>query len=232
MEKIINKVKKLISLGTNDGATDGERDNAIRMAHGLLAKHNLSMVDLEESIEERVKQFSEYSTVPWTGTAANAIAKLFFCYLYMENKPANEKGTGSKRKYFFIGKESNVITAILMADYIIKTIVKEQKKNGYSRSFCNGAAQKVAQRVLEIINSATIQDGESTCTDLAIISIYKSEEQANKEFAEKTAGKLVAAKSRATANNASDYLAGNAYGNGISLNGQISGSKSKTQRLN
>jgi len=42
--KIIEKIQKLLALGSCTGATDGERDNALRMAHGLLLKHNLSMV--------------------------------------------------------------------------------------------------------------------------------------------------------------------------------------------
>lgn len=232
MEKIINKVKKLIALGTNEGATEGERDNAIRMAHGLLAKHNLSMIDLSEVAEERTKLFSEYHNVPWTGVAANAIAKLFFCFCYAEGKRPNSIGQGSKRKLFFIGKESNVTTALLMSDYIISSINKEQKKNGYSRSFNNGAANRIAQRVSEIINSASVQNEDSSsCTDLALVSIYKSEEQANKEFAEKAVGTLISKSSKQQNKNAKDYWAGHSFGGSINLNNQIAGN-GKTERLN
>ena len=48
MEKILDKVKKLLAVANNEAATEGERDNALRMAHNMLAKHNLAMADLDE----------------------------------------------------------------------------------------------------------------------------------------------------------------------------------------
>jgi len=231
MKKVIEKVRKLIALGTNSGATEGERDNAIRMAHGLLAKHNLVVSDLEEITESRIQQFSEYQNKPWAGVTVNAIAKLFFCSCYGEEKRANIPGTGTKRKIFFIGKEANVTAAILMADYVITAIRRERNRNKYSYSFCNGASAKISQRVQEIINSSSIQDGESTCTDLALVSVYKTEEEANQEFISKEVGLLKQKKYQARNNDALAYFAGCAYGNGISLNNQVGGSKSTTKSL-
>jgi len=231
MFKVIEKVRKLIALGTNDGASEGERDNAIRMAHGLLAKHNLAMADIQESVEERIERFSEYQNKPWTGIAAKAMADLFFCGCYQESKKANIAGTGTKRKIYFIGKESNVTTAILMADYVISTIGRERNRNKYSYSFCNGAAHRILQRVSEIIASSSIQEGESTSTDLALISVYKSEQDANKAFIQNTVGELRKSKSSTRSQDLTAYWAGHTYGNGISLNGQINEDSSSTKQI-
>jgi hypothetical protein len=46
-EWVLERVRKLLALGTNAGATEGERDNAMRMAHALLAKYNLDMAQVQ-----------------------------------------------------------------------------------------------------------------------------------------------------------------------------------------
>jgi hypothetical protein len=51
MNPILEKVKKLLALANDKGATEGERDNALRMAHGMLAKHNLDMSDLHRHVQ-------------------------------------------------------------------------------------------------------------------------------------------------------------------------------------
>ena len=47
MNPIIEKIRKLLALANGTGAADQERESALRMAHALLAKHNLSMSDTE-----------------------------------------------------------------------------------------------------------------------------------------------------------------------------------------
>ena len=43
--KILARVRKLLNLANNAAATEGERDNAMRMAHATLAKYNLSLAE-------------------------------------------------------------------------------------------------------------------------------------------------------------------------------------------
>jgi hypothetical protein len=225
MEKIIDKVKKLIALGTNSGATEGERDNAIRMAHVLLAKHNLSMADIAESEkpEEREELFSEYYRNPWYAFVANAMAKLFFCQCYTSKGHHFEKNAAKKTRIYFVGKSSNVITAKLMADYLIKSITKELKKNEFSISFCNGASNKIAHRVEAMIKQPNIEG--SSCTALSVVNIYKSEAQANAEFIA-SKGIALSETNRATRNtNQKEYMAGVSFGGNVSLNNQIGQSR-------
>jgi len=49
MDKIKNKIKKLLNLAENDGAFDGEVDNALRFARRLMLRHNVTQADLEEA---------------------------------------------------------------------------------------------------------------------------------------------------------------------------------------
>ena len=225
MEKIIDKVKKLIALGTNQGATDGERDNAIRMAHGLLAKHNLSMVNLEESVEERVKLPLDYYNAKWCGAIVMSISKLFFCSVY--SAPGESVGSNAKKRtvYYFVGKESNAITASMMAHYVMKSIFSEQNKLKLGNSFSNGAANKIYQRVEAMMTAESLET--STGTGLAVVSIYKSEQQANKEFLESNGTKLVKAKTNSVKQNGKEWFQGSEFGGKINLNGQIAGDKAQ-----
>jgi hypothetical protein len=46
-EKVLARVKKMMTLATDAGASEGERENALRMAHATLAKYNLTMSEAE-----------------------------------------------------------------------------------------------------------------------------------------------------------------------------------------
>lgn len=48
-DKIKDKIKKLLNLAENDGAFDGEVDNALRFARRLMLRHNVTQEDLEEA---------------------------------------------------------------------------------------------------------------------------------------------------------------------------------------
>lgn len=46
-EKIINRIKKMMALANDKAASDGERENALRMSYALMARHNLEMSDVD-----------------------------------------------------------------------------------------------------------------------------------------------------------------------------------------
>lgn len=48
--RVLARVRKMMALANDDAAaSDGERDNALRMAHATLLKHNLTMAAAEEA---------------------------------------------------------------------------------------------------------------------------------------------------------------------------------------
>lgn len=174
MEKILDKVKKLLALANNAAATDGERDNALRMAHGMLAKYNLSMEDAQEheAMEGREQQYIETFHMTWAKQVCNSIAKLFFCSYY-----AGEKLNATKGKHYFVGKQSNAITAILISTYVINSILKECRNNWKhnlapeSRSFCIGASYKLAERVTNMIKEVSFE-GSTEGTSVILHNLY------------------------------------------------------------
>lgn len=218
-EAIIEKVRKLIKLGTNEGAAEGERDNAMRMAYALLAKHNLSMSDMDVQVEKRVESFLDIWQDKYMANVGNAMAKLFFCYCYRTKK------FGSKDdRLFFVGKEGNTETAKVMTEYLIKSIRSEMSKRKVGSSFANGATAAIQLRVRELIEKPSEEISSSMA--LAIMSVHKTEEQANLDFIKNAGTELVAAKSKATRMNANEYHQGREYGEKVNLNLQVDASSS------
>lgn len=235
-ESILIKIKKLITLANDRAATEGERDNAMRMTHSLLAKHNLTMAQAESMgsspVEERKGEIIEIHDITWARQVANAISKLFFCDFFTGEKV---KGT-SRIQAYFVGKTSNVFTAQEMVKYVITSIKKEassmQKTMGegatYWRSFCKGAASRVAERCWEIRNKAEqVKQQPNTCTAIVpISSIYEMEKRANEKFIADSMG-IRLKKTNHTQRNTEirAHAAGRAYGDRLSLNTQLNSRK-------
>ena len=214
-EKIIEKVRKLVALGTNEGASDGERENAMRMAHAFLAKHNLSMLDLEESSDRTTTQYKVWADAYRVQLAAGC-ADLFFCYLF------KTKNRDPKLNIVtFVGRKDNIITATEMTDYLIKSVNAEAKRLGMGNAFKNGAAAAIRARVREMIAKPNMVE-TSSCTDLMVIGLHKSELIANQDFVKNQLSlNLVSKKAPKRNLDAEEYAAGKQFGKTVNLNKQI-----------
>jgi Protein of unknown function (DUF2786) len=151
-ERILARVRKMLALANDAGATEHERDNAMRMAHSTLAKYNLDIALVEDAGgkvegEDRGVLRAVFYGRPWARQVANSVAELFFCsYICSTHKKAK------MTQHCFVGRHSNAITAREMAAYLVGSIIKEARQfrtlgNAACRSFCIGAAVSIGQRV-------------------------------------------------------------------------------------
>ena len=223
MESVLEKVRKLLKLAADQAATEGERDNAMRMAHKLLAKHNLSMVDVDKHtrIEGRSNENLQTFGMKWCREIAKCMADLFFCSYYY-----GDKENATKLNHYFVGKESNAVTAALMTEYVIASILKECRSKfkhnlcPESRNFAIGAADSVWAKVQEL-KKEPVPMGDGS---MAIVpaSYFEQEKHANGEWMEAKGIKLVSVKNRAQGiKDWQAYNAGREYGDGINLNQQV-----------
>lgn len=230
--KILERVKKMVALGNDAGATEAERETALRMAYNLLAKYNLSMADLPEdqSNEARERQDVVISADRWARSLAQAVAKLFFCrYFY------SSTGTSGKDKHCFVGRQSNVITSRYMSEFLIKSVKREATSRYKSpttpqgRSFCVGTVDSIRKRVEEMIKTET----ESTPgTALVLVSLHEREADANQRWLDNTGLSLTKAKARADNSlRAGAFYEGREYGKTVSLNQQVSGGSNNFKKL-
>ena len=229
-DQVIAKIRKTLALANGKGGTEHEREAAMRQAFKLLAKYNLDMAQIEGAEEpDRAEITVEFYQSPFTRRMARAIAELFFCkYLYF-------KGTKS---HLFIGSPANSTTAAEMAQYVVKSVIREGNRTipimSERTSFMYGAADMIMQRCHNMrMEAERASQQEATAgTALVLASVYQQEAQKNEDyFAEKYGGQAKTAKSRNfNRMDAGGYAAGAEYGSKINLNRQV-GTTAKATRL-
>lgn len=238
-KRLLSRVRKLLNLANDAGATEGERDNAMRMAHAILAKHNLDLAQCvqsgeagaaqaAEAAEPRVENTAVFGGWPWALQVNKQIAELFFCtYLVGRGRSANSV------LHYFIGRTSNATTAAYVAEFVVRSIYKEAcremrlRREGmpYVRSFCWGAYDSVRRRVQELKAGVTEERAGSTTpgTALVLASFYDTEQEANRKFVAERYGANVAPRRGRSmgATDAGAAAAGRAFGASVSLSAQV-----------
>lgn len=224
--RIIERIKKMLALANDLSATEGERDNALRMAYATMAKYNIDEASVESHGQEQRLDFeSQTFSWSWAKSVNQVIAELFFCKYYVGSRI-----NGTQCIHHFVGKESNAMTAAVMADWIVKSILKEargiykQNTSPGARSFALGALDKLRQRVKELreTEQAKAEPGKG----LVLASLYDREKSANDDFLNASGTKLKTSMVRRSRVNSNAYEAGKVYGGTINLSPQLGG---KTQ---
>lgn len=221
-EKIVNRIKKMMALANDPAASDGERENALRMSYALLAKHNLDMADVQGKPmgpqEARQQQASEFYGRPWAISVAAAVGDLFFCKYYFRPSGKN------KAIHTFTGKESNAQAALDVAESLVRSIYQEATRKmraadesvAWRRSFATGAMFKIRDRIREMQSTAPKE--LATSTALVLVGLRDSEKAANELFLVDQGVTLKMAPSRAKRTVSMDaYAQGKEFGSKLNL---------------
>lgn len=227
-DRILARVRKMMALANDTGTSEGERDNALRMAHATLAKHNLTIAMAEEAganPEKRDHITAESRNQPWARSVAHSVGELMFCRYFFSS--CNKAG---KVTHNFVGREGNARTAAEMSEYVIGSIMKEANREWKKQadpgpwwtSFCKGAADQVRVRCKELRAAAEAADKPaSSGTSLVLASFYKTEADANTKFLADVLKIGLTTKVTRTKCAGAGYASGKSFGNGISLNRQV-----------
>lgn len=232
--KILRRVRKMMALANDKGASEGERDNAMRMVQAYLAKYNLDMgtVNAEEQTEEaREKHSADFLGKPWALQIAAAIARLYFCHYFYSTLGGN-KGPTQPARHTFVGRHSNVVTAQEMAQFVVESVNREAQRYkrdimgsyGDYRAFAQGAAERIRQRVRILIDEAStkgVATEEEPGTALVLASLYQRETDANKNWLTTQGVKLSSSRSQSYAEGSHARAAGRSYGSNVSLHRQV-----------
>jgi hypothetical protein len=239
--KILARVRKMMRLAQDAGATEGERETAMRHVHATLAKYNLSLGQVEASDEaanearERLRK--AFLGKPWAIQIAAAIARMYFCRYYYSTMGGNA-GPTQKAMHTFVGRHSNVITAQEMAEFVVGCVNREAQRfqrkiggrYGEYRAFAQGAAEKIRLRCYQIQKESeekgVIDDPElltqsTPGTALVIAGLYKTEDEANKQYLQKIGVELGKGRSQSYAEGYGARIAGREFGSKVSLNRQV-----------
>lgn len=233
-DRTIDKIRKLLAMGNDERGNEQERETALRQAHALLVKHNLTIADVGSSApqEQREERKTKLSVFPWARGIAHSMAQLFFCTYYFQ------RGAGKLATHAFIGKQSNAITAQEMAEYVVGSVFKELRKRFGSetspeaRSFAVGVEASIRQRCATLRREAeAASQPSSDGRALVLASVYASEKAANEAWMAEHVGKLKFQADRTKGVLGNAYAAGKAHGASISLNRQVGGSTSGAKRI-
>lgn len=232
--KILRRVRKMMNLARDAGASEGERDNAMRMVQAYLAKYNLDMgtVNATDQTEEaRGKHSADFLGKPWAIQIASAIARLYFCHYYYSVLGGN-KGPTQPARHTFVGRTSNVVTAQEMAQFVVESVNREAmryKRNiggsyGDYRAFAQGATERIRTRVRTLIEEAStkgVENVDAPGTSLVLASLYQRETDANKNWLATTGVKLSSDRSQSYGEGSHARAAGRQYGSNVSLHRQV-----------
>lgn len=222
-DRIIDRIKKMLALANDLAASEGERDNALRMAYATMAKYNIDMASVEAKGKEEARIDFENQSFSWLWAKQinGVIGKLFFCKVYIDGNKVN----ASQCKFHFVGRESNAMTAAVMADWIVKSILKEGRKMygqntaPGTRNFAVGALHALSRRVDQIIaEQSKASEKAQPGTALVLASLYKTEEEANALMLPEN---LRHRKASTKVNDYGAYASGHEFGNSINLNKQV-----------
>jgi hypothetical protein len=235
LNKVLDRIKKMMALANCDGATEGERAAALKMSFNLLAKHNLSMVDVDARNstpqENRESQKATFVVYPWARQIAGLVGDLFFCnYYYMRSN------SGKQATHVFIGKESNAVTAQYMSEFVVKSVCREAARlygsaiTPEARCFAIGVVATLRTRIREMKDAMTAESGKGT--ELALVNLYASERKANELWLAEQGVKLRTTQSQQKGiTSSAAYGQGKDFGSKVSLSPQVGTTASKVKML-
>lgn len=89
-EKIVNKIKKLMSITEESNATQAEVEQAALLAQKLLSKYNIDYdiinIDKEIEIVNNEISYKDYKGYQWARQLSVVIAKNYCCKVYLSDK--------------------------------------------------------------------------------------------------------------------------------------------------
>jgi len=245
MEKIIEKVQKLLNLAGNN-PNENEAAAAVEKAHAILAEHNLDMAHIKEAdlggkdsadmirqkmaVENKIK----LKSIGWLW---NAVAEAHFCKLYKTN---SSKG----KVYTFVGRKINTIVAAQMAQYLTTTVWRLMREeavrvdseipgsgfkpsgalnSNFVTNFIEGAVRRLCKRLKEMETSGGAKN--------ALVLYNSDEAKLNDEFISQALGIVLrSARNSGHANyNHDAFSRGDRAGGNISLNQQVGAGQPKPQ---
>lgn len=169
MEEIISKIRKLLAMTEENGCSEGEAMTAALMAQKLMAKHNLTVADIDDDTSKgKIVEvgFDAGTKYKWKYRLANIIAVNFCCKVYVVGKSS----------IVFYGYENHAKiasdvfrflfqTGIRLANNYYYQCYKEGRqtvgvKNTFLIGFCDGIRDVLGQqcRALMLVTPKEVEE--------------------------------------------------------------------------
>lgn len=161
-ERILRKINALKAMAA-DTSSENEAMIAARQLHAMLAKYNISMMDIEEEKDIARSEFDlDHRLVGnWGAIIAHGLAQLYFCKMYSSKNGLT--GKDQRRTITIVGSNTFRDTALFMCESIINVVDREAKMSSksnrpegvdgwsYQCAFRNSASQRIYTRCMDLI---------------------------------------------------------------------------------
>jgi len=204
-ENIRLKIAKLLQMTADRGCSEGEADNAMRLANKLMEEYRLTALDCANTV--RGIGGTGRSPSLWKSAIFIAIAELYGTILWTQlgDDPCD---------FTFVGESFYVDMSVLMASYlegvVVRTTRVEHPEAKGREQFKLGMANRLAQRIREMGKSVSWCDSVDGREKSAI------------NYVKETYGITVSYGRRRTKRGGS-YYKGSAAGNSVNLQRQATG---------
>ena len=162
MDPIKERISKL--LGMSKSPNENEAGVALAMAQTLMAKHNLSMAEVEDSKEEGIMEdptpiFSAGRITTWKASLVNQIANLNGCKVVKLMHQAHLREGKRGASLIIFGRPTEIAVVRFMTTFAMLQITRLAPKKGMKKAWYLGAVQgfinKMTTAKQEVVDSAT-----------------------------------------------------------------------------
>ncbi len=187
-ESIIDRIRKLLAMTPENGASESEAVNALRLANILMTRHGLDHDDIGPDYKEpepKIKNMANKQVKAYEEIIARAAATLYLCKC-IRHVDRNKRYKYPKiMGYTFVGLEEHIDAAEMtmlwllnQLDYFYKisipTYVKQDPKAAahYRFSFKEGCANRILERVRDMMEAPSKDLVEQTGSSALVIQDY------------------------------------------------------------
>jgi|AGTN01.3.fsa_nt_gi Protein of unknown function (DUF2786). len=214
-DSIVEKVRKLLALA-NGNQNEHERGVAMQFAMDLLAKHNLTIseVECDKSLLNTIEIEGDFRLEAWTKIILQAACKMYYTELYLSGR----------FDYFryrrvdvpvFVGTAENIAVTMDVATWLIDSVRKESnrayKHASERRSFRLGASDRILERAFAMVETEKEKANSGNGRELMVVR--NQLEAANQAYLAKLNLRYTRART--------SYVSSDAYSDGTAFGSQV-----------
>ena len=219
---IIKRIKKLLTLANNSGATEAEAKNAMAMAQRLMTKYNISMANVgNDKPSERHRRHEQYFTRKGSLNPADKEIAVILNRFYKVKILFN-----GGCSLVMVGTPENIEIAKYVHGYLRAVFFKCWNSFKETVAFPNkadyyfGLQTGICEKMHEAENSAKSEETQEACKNYELVLVKNKEAISN--YIYDTFGKLGKSRRRSASRmDANSFYAGKAKGSTISINQAI-----------
>lgn len=238
--KVLDRVKKLLALANDAGATEAEAALAAERARQIMADNGISNATIEASGGQGEGRSADkrkgHTGKHWMREIMRALAKQSF--VTVDWTPGSARTVWSEEEQDYVkagnkaghwdlwGRESAVVTVKLMHEYLVRTVdrVARERNTPTDEVFKEAMGMRIAERLEERHERAMAEQAHS---EEAKAKRAKAEARSEKEQAEWEERRRKRYQKWADRQNSPSYRAGRSAAEKVGLDGQVGQSTAK-----